>query len=529
MPHFWDPLCPPMGITSLKSYLEERGHQVFIYDFNSDPEIFTIQYKYFDLGAQQIPKWKKWNIRRNGVDCLSQHQAVYLHGRHREDYPDLVREVMDISLSGRLNDLDIGVFDALFEKLFGLVEKKLKSLMSSVQPDFVGCTLLNSSAPACGFILQKAKALKPDVLTILGGPGPQLGITVESKDLTTFFENRTCIDYLVIGEGEALLTAVVEGQFKPRGILSRKDLPPSNEKLSGKQFAETYPLPSFDGLDTSRYLMLSVSSSRGCPYECSFCAETVFWKGFRSVKAEELADRILTLADRYKSSTFYICDSLSNHIISPLTWKLKEKNAGIKLDCYLRADEPVTNRKNVIGWREGGLFRARLGLESASQKILDSMVKMTNPDRMGRSIVTLAEESIHTSTLWMIGFPGETESDFQMTMNFVKEHHKCIYQTDPILFLYHPEGLSNSEGLGKTFGVQYRFSKALQEVLKINSYVLEKETSLPEKFDRIERFDALQEELGIPNPYTVRELFYADTRWSSLGRDQLWNPSFRKR
>ncbi len=320
----------------------------------------------------------------------------------------------------------------------------------------------------------------------------------------------------------------MEGEFEPRRILSTKDLAETS-KVNSAGFAEMFPCPDFHGLDTSRYLMLSVSSSRGCPYECSFCAETVFWKGFRTVNADELANRLERLANEHKSSTFYLCDSLSNHIISPLTARLKERNANIKIDCYLRADEPVSNKKNLVDWREGGLFRARLGLESASPKILDAMVKMTTPDKMSAAVKGLAETNIHTSTLWMVGFPGETEVDFQMTLDFIKDHHKYIYQADPILFLYHPEGLSRSESLAKDFGTQYRYSKSLQEVLKINSYVLENETSLPEKFDRMERINALQKELDIPNPYTVHELMYADRRWEKLGYKNLWRPSYRTR
>lgn len=528
MPPFWDPLCPPMGMASLKSYLEQRGHQVTIYDFNTDPKVFPLQYKYFEMGAKQLPQWKNWNIRRNGCDCLSQHQTLYLTARNHPDYPDMVREIMDLNMSKKMSHLDIRPFEGLFETLFGLVKKKVKELMEKVQPDVVGCTLLNSTASCSNFILEHVKELKPDTTTVLGGPGPILGITADSRDLLTFFENRESIDFIAIGEGEPLIEAIVEGEFEPRRILSTKDLAETS-KVNSAGFAEMFPCPDFHGLDTSRYLMLSVSSSRGCPYECSFCAETVFWKGFRTVNADELANRLERLANEHKSSTFYLCDSLSNHIISPLTARLKERNANIKIDCYLRADEPVSNKKNLVDWREGGLFRARLGLESASPKILDAMVKMTTPDKMSAAVKGLAETNIHTSTLWMVGFPGETEVDFQMTLDFIKDHHKYIYQADPILFLYHPEGLSRSESLAKDFGTQYRYSKSLQEVLKINSYVLENETSLPEKFDRMERINALQKELDIPNPYTVHELMYADRRWEKLGYKNLWRPSYRTR
>src|SRR5262249_25801805 len=101
---------------------------------------------------------------------------------------------------------------------------------------------------------------------------------------------------------------------------------------------------------------------------------------------------------RYNRSSFYLCDSLSNTTIGPIAAEIKNLGRPYTLDCYLRADRTVAERRDdVHAWREGGLVRARLGMESASQRILDAMVKKTTPELMERSLDVLSSEGVITS------------------------------------------------------------------------------------------------------------------------------------
>src|SRR5271167_793269 len=108
------------------------------------------------------------------------------------------------------------------------------------------------------------------------------------------------------------------------------------------------------------------------------------------------------LAQKYKRASFYICDSLSNTTIDGLTADIRRDQRPYTLDCYLRADKTVSDAEKVKSWREGGLVRSRLGMESASQRILDEMVKKTTPEQMERSLEVLAGAGVITSTLWIV-------------------------------------------------------------------------------------------------------------------------------
>ena len=143
------------------------------------------------------------------------------------------------------------------------------------------------------------------------------------------------------------------------------------------------------------------------------------------------------------------------------------------------------------------LFRARLGMESASQRILDDMIKNTTPENMEMSLYALSKHGILTSTLWIIAYPGETENEFNETLKFIKDSSAHIYQSDPWLFQYHPVGLSKSDKISSEKGSKARFSDYINEILSVSPYHVDQDLAHEERFGRLERFTCEMEKLGI--------------------------------
>lgn len=528
VPHFWDPVCVPLGVSSLKAYAETAGHHVELFDFNTVPDVFAAQRAYFEEGKRQFPYWSKWNIERNGTEMLAIHQLMYLYARNRSNYPELVAEILNMNgrpLGAFMDDLNVSRFDEIFSTLYARVSSILVKLLAETKPDVVGCSLFNSTWPGTLFILKRVKGLMHHVRTLVGGPGPIMGITSSAAEVQLFFNAHDFINYFIIGEGEQPFLEILDNPDLPNGILALQN------NLSLESLKETslkmdeLPLPDYGKLEVNKYLYLSIASSRGCPFECAFCAETVFWKGFRSVNKTKMFRRLSTLAERYKRTSFYICDSLSNHIISPLTSDIAASGKPYTLDCYLRADPICTDEKNTRDWRAGGLFRARLGMESASQRILDAMVKKTNPDNMAKSLHALANQGIMTTTLWIISYPGETEAEFETTLQFIRQNRSHIYQADAWLFQYHPEGLAHSSEIGAEKGSKLRFNDEINQILAVTPYVVDNDFSPAERFDRLERFVCEMEQLEVPNPYSLYNWIAAERRWSALGHDAGWEIS----
>src|SRR5215813_1584077 len=193
-------------------------------------------------------------------------------------------------------------FYALFASLYAKVSSILARQLRGTLYDVVGCSLFNSTWPATLFILKRVKSMSPGVRTVVGGPGPLMGITSRADEVAQFMNHHQFIDYFVVGEGEPPFLRILDEPELPRGILD------PGRGLTLLDEAEDLPAPNYGQLEISRYLQLSVASSRGCPFECSFCAETVFWKGFRSLNKTLMFERLEALATRYGRNSFYICD-----------------------------------------------------------------------------------------------------------------------------------------------------------------------------------------------------------------------------
>jgi len=204
VPHFWDPVCVPLGISSLKAFADTHGHEVELLDFNTIPEVFGVQRAYFTECKEQFPHFKDWNIERNGTEMLAIHQMLYLFARNRPNYAEMVAEVLNMDqrdLGEFMDRLDVSRFDSLFASLYSKVSSTLARVLNSKRFDVVGCSLFNSTWPATLFVLKRVKSHTPGIRTVVGGPGPLMGITSRAEEVTRFMEHHEFIDYFVVGEG----------------------------------------------------------------------------------------------------------------------------------------------------------------------------------------------------------------------------------------------------------------------------------------------------------------------------------------
>src|SRR4029078_7705538 len=88
MAPFWDPYCPPLGITSLQAFLKQRGHDVAIFDYNTDKHLWHQYRAYFDYLQQVLPAARGWNIMRVGPDYFTRHQMAWFSLREPRRYAE---------------------------------------------------------------------------------------------------------------------------------------------------------------------------------------------------------------------------------------------------------------------------------------------------------------------------------------------------------------------------------------------------------------------------------------------------------
>jgi len=337
-------------------------------------------------------------------------------------------------------------------------------------------------------------------------------LEMSSPNFSYFLEKtEPYIDAIMVGEGEILLERYLERQLEPgKRVYSLDDIERESLDLS------TVSIPDFSELKLSSYLQMAAYATRSCPFQCKFCSETVQWGRFRKKNAEQIVDEIDGIRRKNGGKLFLFGDSLVNPVIEDLSRQLLERRADIYWDAYLRTDPAVCDPVNTDLWRQGGFYRARLGIESGSQRVLDSMNKKISIRQIKKALSALANSGIKTTAYWVIGYPGETEADFRETLNLVTEMKDELYEVDWHPFYFFPRGQVSSHGWSRDFGIEPLYPGEFSDMLLTQTWILNTKPGREEIYDRLNRFKEACKRNGIPNPYSLYDIHQADLRWKKL-------------
>ena len=217
------------------------------------------------------------------------------------------------------------------------------------------------------------------------------------------------------------------------------------------------PLPDFDGFPLDRYLapelVLPLMTARGCYFgQCAFCnvgygeAES-----FSQLTARSLADQMLALREKYGTRHIFFADeAITPRNLRGLSAILREEDEPLHWGGCVRFEKVIDQSLLDQMWA-GGCRMIMFGLESASQAIIDHMIKGTELPHMSRILKESATAGIWNHTFFFFGFPGETLDDAQQTVNFIYAHGDQINSAAMGTFLM--ERLSPAYRYPASFGV----------------------------------------------------------------------------
>jgi radical SAM superfamily enzyme YgiQ (UPF0313 family) len=205
-----------------------------------------------------------------------------------------------------------------------------------------------------------------------------------------------------------------------------------NERKTPEKITEV-PAPDFDGLPLDRYLApylaLPLLTARGCYFgKCAFC--NVGYgepESFSQLRAEQLAEQMLQMQEKYGVRHIFFSDeAVTPRNLRHLSTLLADKGAPIHWGGCVRFEKVITHEL-LESMRAGGCRMILFGLESASQPIMDLMIKGTQLDHMSRILKESSRAGIWNHTFFFFGFPGETLEDAQQTVNFLFNHKQNIH------------------------------------------------------------------------------------------------------
>lgn len=345
-----------------------------------------------------------------------------------------------LSIGGPL--IDTGYYVKLLDADFGNL--KYNEILNQVlvfDPDLVllGHSGSTSAQPIINDIAELVKSRKPEIKIVVGGVFP----TYHWKEI---LETKLQIDIVVCGEGEQVTLNLLKALQQKldlkivKGIAYRLNdaivkTPPAeiiknlDEYRVGWELMEGYHYTYW-----GKKKAVVIQFSRGCPYPCSYCGQSLFWKKWRHRNPQLLADEIEMLHNKYGIEVINFADE--NPSTDEKKWRefleaLIAKNLNLILVGSIRADNIVRDAEHLHLYKQAGFERFLLGIENYDEVVLDKIKKAGSVSKDKQAIQLLRRHNILSMATYVVGFGEETTRDF-----FNSLRQLLAYDPDQIQLLY---------------------------------------------------------------------------------------------
>jgi anaerobic magnesium-protoporphyrin IX monomethyl ester cyclase len=269
---------------------------------------------------------------------------------------------------------------------------------------------------------QAFRILLPEAKIVWGGVHPSL------RPEETIRESY--IDYVVIGAGEKPLESLAS--YLERGTPSCKEIPGLVYKNGDRMIKnppspeltdlDELPDPAWHLVDTGKYWAVTLDTSRGCPFSCAFCYNSVFHAGQRGdFSAERVIRQVEYLHGRYGAHYFCFFEdnfTFNRKRLRAFCQAVIEKNLNIRWDCESRAD---LNEADIALMARAGCVSVSLGVETGSRRLLEFLKKGLDLDAIVSTFWNLVKYRIEPNIYIMEAIPTETLEDFNMTRQLLHE------------------------------------------------------------------------------------------------------------
>jgi radical SAM superfamily enzyme YgiQ (UPF0313 family) len=274
--------------------------------------------------------------------------------------------------------------------------------------DFVFISGMNVHIKSINEVIQRCNELHTKV--VAGGPV-----------FTTDYSEFTGVDHFILNEAEITLPMFLEDLTKghPKSLYTSNKFPDISMT----------PVPQWDLLERKKYASMSIQYSRGCPYNCEFCAITTL-NGRRprtKQKAQFLEELDALYQLDWRGSVFIVDDNfignkikLKHEILPALTEWSKERNYPFsfltEVSINLADDDELAQLMVDAGFNS--IF---IGIESPNPKSLAECGKYHNLERdMLASVKKLQNLGLMVSGGFIVGFDNDPPNIFEQLIHFIQ-------------------------------------------------------------------------------------------------------------
>ena len=369
------------------------------------------------------------------------------------------------------NSIPVKIFDSLISEAteiikypkytyHGVPDYYLKRIIDKEKPNVVGITNpFTSQIESTIKVARLVKEINSNIFIVVGGPH----FAVLGKQ---FLEENNDVDVAIAGEGEIAMLELVKALKNKKsynnikGLIfrskdSQNNIEIKNNYLEPIKNLDDLPLPAYHLVDVERYFhflekglssrpnkyknSISMITSRGCPYNCIFCSIHLHMgKLWRAHSADYVISHIEHIINKYNvkhisfeddnfTFNFQRCENIIDQILK------KRININWDTPNGVRAD--TLSESLLSKMKESGCQELIVAAESGDQDTLDNIIKKS---LKLENIIQVAQWckklKIRLRSYFIIGFPGETKTKIQKTIDFAFMLYKKFNVKPNLLF-----------------------------------------------------------------------------------------------
>jgi len=242
-----------------------------------------------------------------------------------------------------------------------------------------------------------------------------------------------CVDLVVLGEGEATFRELVQKgpsrevlgiAWKENGTIVFTGERPLIEDIDSIAFPLRGLRPLRYGEKGSDYSIDTIYTSRGCPWACSFCANSRMHQHWRSRSPENVVEEIALLHNFKKKKLLKIWDAnfLTNikRVETICDLMIERGLTNFKIMMETRVKDVVRAERILGKLRKIGLKTVGLGIESPNPRTLELMNKGNAMGDVSRAISLMGQREIDPEGYFIIGHHSETMKETMAYPEFAK-------------------------------------------------------------------------------------------------------------
>jgi radical SAM superfamily enzyme YgiQ (UPF0313 family) len=305
-------------------------------------------------------------------------------------------------------------------------ERDFISSVRKFKPDLIIADLPTISFPLMMEILEQ---IKEELKCLIAVSGIHVcGLPMETMNEYPF------IDYVMTGEYELnvidLVKAIQKGEEPDhvRGLLYKKngEIKITSPSTFNVPF-DSLPYPDRDDLPVTLYHDFEVAgkptvqmlTSRGCPYQCSFCCTTVYWPGGRywQRSPENVVNEMEFVKEKYGAKQVYFDDDIvSKQMLRGLSKEILSRGLDLPWTFMgsINLDEEILRLAH-----RAGAVGLKFGVESINPIVLHNINKRWIQKEKVEKFVRLCKKyDLWTHGTFIVGLPQDTKESILKTLEF---------------------------------------------------------------------------------------------------------------